>query len=62
MTPAPMTPSVLGTAPMRSAPSLDRILSSSKSAPGKARGFEPVATMTCLALRLSGLSPATAIS
>ena len=42
-------PSVFGTRATRSAPSLDRMFSSSNGAPGKARGFEPVATMTCFA-------------
>ena len=63
ITPEPITPSVFGTAAMRSAPSLLRMFSSSKGAPGSARAFEPVATMTCFAdQRLAGLSPATAIS
>ncbi len=52
-TPEPMTPSVFGTPPMRSAPSLDRILSSSNGAPGSARALEPVATITCLAISVS---------
>jgi hypothetical protein len=53
MTPEPIRPSFFGTAPMRSAPSLLRIFSSSKSAPGSARALEPVATMTCLPVSTS---------
>ena len=33
----------------------------SKSAPGSARGFDPVATMTCFALSVSSVLPATLI-
>ena len=62
ITPEPTMPSVFGTWSTASAPSLERIVFSSKAAPGKARGFEPVATMTCLAVSVSGLAPATAIS
>ena len=55
-------PRVLGTWSTASAPSLERIARSSKAAPGKARGLEPVATMTCFAVSVSGFAPATAIS
>jgi len=44
---------------MRSAPSLERIFSSSKAAPGSARALEPVATMTFLATSVSLAAPAT---
>jgi len=53
-------PSVFGTAPIASAPSFERIVCSSKGAPGSARAFEPVATITCFALSVSGLAAATA--
>ena len=46
---------------MRSAPSLDRMFSSSNGVPGKARAFEPVATMTCLPINVFGRA-ATLIS
>ena len=55
-------PSVFGTASIASAPSFDRMVFSSNGAPGSGRAFEPVATMTCLPVRVSGLAPPTAIS
>ena len=62
MTPEPMTPIFFGTVGMRSAPSLDSTLSSSKAAPGKARASDPVATITCLAVIVSSAAPATLTS
>jgi hypothetical protein len=62
MTPEPISPRRLGTDGIRSAPSFDRMFSSSNGAPGSARGFEPVATITCLARMLSSAAPATLIS
>ncbi|MNT99597.1 hypothetical protein D3C72_2424830 [compost metagenome] len=62
ITPAPIKPSFLGVAPRRSAPSFDRILSSSNGTPGSARALEPVATMTCLPVMDSSSLPATLIS
>ena len=55
-------PSVFGTWSIASAPSFERIDFSSNAAPGNARAFDPVATMTCLPVIVSGLAPATAIS
>ena len=59
MTPEPISASFLGTAPMRSAPSFDRMFFSSKGAPGSARALEPVATTTCLPEMLSSVAPET---
>ena len=53
ITPAPMTARRLGTSGIASAPVLLRISFSSNSAPGSARGLEPVATITCLAETVS---------
>ena len=60
ITPDPTMPSVFGTAPIASAPSLERMFFSSNGAPGSGRAFEPVATMTCFAFSVSPLAPETA--
>ena len=62
ITPAPMTPSLAGTASMVSAPVFDRISFSSNGAPGNSRAFEPVAMTTCLAVRVSLAAPVTLMS
>ena len=62
ITPAPMTPRRFGTSPIDSAPSLDRTRFSSNAAPGNARAFEPVATMTWRAISVSSADPPTLIS
>ncbi|OIQ65535.1 hypothetical protein GALL_529050 [mine drainage metagenome] len=54
ITPAPITPRVLGTASMASAPSFDSTRCSSNSSPVRLRGTEPVARMICLPVRLCG--------
>ena len=59
ITPAPITPNFFGTSPMRSAPSFDRTNCSSNAAPGSARAVEPVATMTCFAVREARDAPDT---
>ena len=60
MTPAPTRHSFFGTPPMASAPLLDSTTFSSNGTPGNGRGLEPVATMTCLPIRLSSAAPAFA--
>ena len=62
MTPEPIKASFLGTLPMRNAPSLDNILTSSNGVPGRARAFEPVAMMTCLPTIDSSALPVTLTS
>ena len=59
ITPAPTTPSLRGTSGIASAPSLSSTRTLSKVTPGSARGFEPVAMMTCLAVSSAGFAPAT---
>ena len=56
MTPAPITPSRAGAAPIDSAPSLLRICFSSKATPGSARALDPVATITWRAVSRSSLT------
>src|SRR6185503_9570852 len=58
ITPAPITPSRLGTDGKASAPSLSQTTSLSTATPGRWRALEPVATITCVA---SIVSPPTAI-
>ena len=62
ITPAPITPSFFGVSAMRSAPALDRMVSSSNGTPGRARGLEPVAMMTWGANRVCGAGPPTPMS
>ncbi len=59
ITPEPTTPRRFGTAAMSSAPSLESTRSSSNGAPGSARAFEPVATMTWRATSVSSAAPET---
>jgi hypothetical protein len=61
ITPAPITPSLAGTASMASAPVFDRMIFSSNGAPGSSRAFEPVATITFLAVIVSVVVPDTLI-
>jgi hypothetical protein len=57
MTPAPTTPSRAGTSRIASAPALSRTRSLSNATPGSARGFEPVATITCFVTSAAGVAP-----
>jgi len=59
ITPAPMTPSFLGTAEIDSAPSLSRISLLSQGRSGRLRGLEPVAMMICVASTTSRRSPSS---
>ena len=59
MTPAPTTPRRAGTSRSASAPALSRIRSLSMATPGSARGFEPVATITCCATTVAAVAPST---
>ena len=59
ITPEPIRPNRLGTEPIRNAPSLDKICSSSNGAAANERALEPVATTTCLAVICSELAPLT---
>ncbi|MDT4888026.1 hypothetical protein FQZ97_1245280 [compost metagenome] len=62
ITPEPISTIFLGTAPRRSAPSLESTTSSSNGVPGKARALEPVATMIWRAVSSSSFAPVTWIS
>jgi hypothetical protein len=60
MTPAPTTPRRFGTAGIARAPALSSTRTLSIGTPGSARGFDPVATITCFAASSAGFAPATA--